>query len=159
MPKNLKFVICSIKREKAIFNLIKKNIDFLKTNKILFTLPQKKEEIEKEYDIKKYQNYKKIILDNWKEKDDNFVKKLLTFFQKNLQKTKFIIEISNYGPMGFYNAKKRKITINLNNNFDPIKVVQHEMIHIMIEPYIKKFNIDYQKKEELVDIIFKILND
>ncbi len=151
---NTKFVINAIEREKDIVNMVWKNINFLKTHKIRFTLPEKT--IEEDYSIKKYEMYKKWIESEWRKKEKGFTKQLLTFFHRPVE-LQFTIEISNYGPLGFYNANNNSITINFNTHLDPINTIKHEMTHIMLEPFINKYRINHSQKELIVNTILKIL--
>ena len=155
MSHNTKFTISTLEREKEIVDMVRKNIEFLKSNRIRFTLPEKA--IEKEYNIKKYESYKELLEAEWvKRGEDNFVERLLTFFHKSAD-FQFIIEISNYGPLGFYNENNNTVTINLNTHLDVIKTIKHEMVHIMVEPFIKKYHIEHKQKESIVNTILKIL--
>ena len=151
---NVKFTINTIKREKEIANMVSKNVEFFKINKVRFTWPEKP--VEEEYDINKYKEYKERIEKEWKKRGQGFVMRLLTFFHLP-KKFQFIIEISNYGPLGFYNADTNTITVNLNTHLDAIDTIMHEMVHIMVEPFIKKYDIKYERKEFIVDTILKIL--
>lgn len=151
---NIKFTINSIKQEKEIFEMVRKNIEFLKTNRIRFTWPEKT--IEEEYDVKKYETYKKWLQNEWFKKENGFTEKLLAFFHEPI-KTSFIIAISNYGPLGFYNANKNTVTVNLNNYPEVINTIMHEMIHIMLESFIQKYHIEHNQKEFIVNTILKIL--
>ncbi len=155
MP-NVKFIICSIKREKDIFDMVRRNMEFLKTNKIKFTWPQ--QTVEEEYDTKKYESYKKWIEIEWAKRERGFTERLSVFFHEPGE-TKFTVEISNYGPLGFYNASNNTVTINLNTHLDAINTIMHEMIHIMLEPFIKKYNIEHLQKEFVVNTILKILKN
>ena len=151
---SVKFVINTIKREKEVVRMTEKNLDFLKKQKIIFTLPEK--DIENEYKIEKYQRYKKWLEEKWKEREGGFVEKLLLFFHEP-ETFQFIVEISNYGPLGSYNPQNNTVTINLNTPFDPIETIKHEMVHIMVEPFVKKYKISHNQKEIIVKTISKIL--
>jgi hypothetical protein len=83
-------------------------------------------------------------------------RKTINFFHE-FQKTQFAVKISNYGPLGFYNTSNNTITINLNNPLDVIETIKHEMVHIMIEPFIRKYRVDQASKEFIVETILKIL--
>ena len=151
---NVKFVISTVEKEKEIVGMIRKDIEFFKTHKIRFTWPKKK--VEEEYNIKKYKDYKEWLENEWLKKENGFTERLLTFFNKPT-KLQFIIEISNYGPLGFYNPNNNTITINQNTHLDSIGTIKHEMIHILVEPFIKKYHIQHKKKEHIVNTIFEFL--
>lgn len=116
-------------------------------------MPEKS--LKHEYDYSKYKLYKNNLKNSWNIKERNFTERLLTFFNKS-PKNKFIVEITNYGPLGFYNSWKNIITINMNNPH-PISTIKHEMVHIMIEPFIKKYNINQKQKEAIVDSLLTII--
>lgn len=151
---NTKVIINTIEREKQVVDMVHKNINFLKTNRIIFTLPEKS--IEEEYDIKKYETYKEWIEAEWTKRENGFIERLLFLFNKPIE-LQFTVEISNYGPLGFYNASTNTITINLNTRLDVIDTIKHEVVHIVLEPFIKKYNIDFQNKENLVNTFFEFL--
>lgn len=151
---NVKFAISTIERENEIFIMVRKHLEFLKTNRIRFTWPKKT--VEEEYDVKKYKTYKERLKAEWTKRGGGFTKRLLTFFHRsaNLQ---FTIEVSNYGPLGFYAARSNTVTINLNTHLDVVNTIKHEMIHIMLEPFVQKYHPEHERKEMIVDTLLKIL--
>ena len=151
---NIKFVICDINREKEITEMVKGWLDFLKQNNIRFTWPEKP--IEEEYDIEKHSAFKAKIEERWLKEEQEFVSRLLTFFHKP-EDTQFIVEISNYGPLGFYNPANNTVTINLNTHLDPLSTIKHELIHLMVEPYIRKYKIQHSDKEKIVNTLLDSL--
>ncbi len=152
--KGVRFIICNIQREKEIINMVEKNVEFFKELKIKFTWPKKL--LEEEYEIGKYKKYKKKLESKWTKKDNEFIEKLACFFRES-SGLNFIIEISNYGPMGFYNARKNIITINMNNP-NNVNTIKHEMIHILVEPFIREYNINHGKKEMIVNTVKDIIS-
>ncbi len=153
--RNIKFIICDIQREREIVDMVEKNFEFFKKFKVKFTWPKKP--LKEEYDIEKYKKYKKELESKWTKDDDEFVEKVLCFFRES-QELNFTIEISNYGPMGFYNTRKNIVTINMNNP-NSVNTIKHEIIHILIEPFIKKHNINHEKKEIIVNTVKNIISD
>jgi len=147
------FKICDINREKQITEMVKEWLEFLKQNNIRFTWPEKG--IEQEYNIEKYNTFKKTIEERWKKEEKKFIPKLLIFFHQS-KDTQFTVEISNYGPLGFYNPENNTITINLNTHLDPISTIKHEAIHLMVEPYIREFKLSHQEKEKIVNTLLDI---
>ncbi len=154
MPR-VKFIVNNIRREKEIVNMVQENLDFLKKNKIRFTWPEKR--VEDEYNKKIYEDYKKWLGKEWRKKENKFVEKLLHLFNRP-KNTKFNVEVSNYGPLGFYNTRNNTITINLNTHLDVVDTIKHEMIHIMIESFVRKYELSYTDKERVVNIVFNILS-
>ncbi|OGZ32942.1 MAG: hypothetical protein A2V69_02980 [Candidatus Portnoybacteria bacterium RBG_13_40_8] len=152
---NTKFVINSIEREKEIVDMVNKNINFFRTNRIVFTFPEKT--VEEEYDIKKHENYKEWLETEWAKRENEFTERLLFLFNKSIE-LQFTVEISNYGPLGFYNTNTNTVTINLNTKLDVISTIKHEMIHIILEPFIRKYQIEHARKEFIIDTILKILD-
>lgn len=136
--------------------MVRKNIKLLETNRICYTLPQKT--IEKEYIIKKYEKYKEWIENEWEKEEKGFTEQLLTFFHRPLD-FQLTIEISNYGPLGFYNENKNIATINLNTHLNPVNTIKHEMVHVMLEPFIKNYSIDHSRKEFIVNTILNTFLD
>jgi hypothetical protein len=149
------FKICSIKQEEKIIKDTKKSLAFLRKSRIIFTLP-KKSIIKKEYYKEEYQNFKNKLEKEWQAREDNFFEKLEYFFNKKSKK-QFKVNITNYGPLGFYNYLTGNIFINKNSKLDIINTIKHEVIHILIEPYIKKYQISHDKKEKAVNAMIEIL--
>lgn len=151
------FKINSIKEEKQVFKLVRDNLEFLKKERLIFTWPEKS--IEEEYDKKLLEEAKKKIEQEWKQKENNFFRKIELFFNIKIKKP-FIVKISNYGTLGSYNNLERKVTINKNHkNKDIVETIKHEIIHIIIEPYIQKLKIDHSRKEYIVNSIYEIISN
>ncbi|MDD5639359.1 MAG: hypothetical protein PHR47_00950 [Candidatus Pacebacteria bacterium] len=155
----LKFVPNSLKEEVIISEKTQKDIEFFNKHNIIFTLPQK--QIQEEYNIEKYNDFILCLKKWWTKNDDEFINKLLIFFNKPT-KTEFLVKISNYGVLGSYSDKQNTITINCyikEIDFDPIRIIKHEIIHILVQPYIETYSISHGKKESIVNSIFEILKD
>jgi len=152
----INFKICSIDRENEIFSMVKENLEFLKNNKIRFTWPQST--IEKEYDQKTYTSYKTWLTNEWIKRECNFLDKIIIFF--NLpEDIIFEVEVSNYGPFGFYHSGLKRVTININNTLDVINTIKHEIIHIILDKYIIKYKIKYTDKEFIIKTILDFINE
>ncbi|MCK9578208.1 hypothetical protein M0R01_01785 [bacterium] len=155
----LKFIPNSIEEETIIIEKTQENIEFFNKYNIIFTLPQK--QIQEEYDIKKYNDFILCLRKWWTKNDDEFINKLLVFFNKP-KKTDFLVKISNYGVLGSYSDKQNTITINCyikEIDFDPVRIIKHEIIHILVQPYIETYSISHEKKESIVNTILEALKD
>jgi hypothetical protein len=155
--KRVKFVINTVKEEETICKIAKSNVDFYVSQKIIFTLPNKL--IEEEYDLSRYENFKNYLEKWWSEDDEEFIEKLLVFFNKPLN-TGFVVKLSNYGVLGSYSNKENIITINnciKDIDFDPIRIIKHEITHILVEPFIEKYSIGHSEKEEIVNKVLEII--
>ena len=147
------FKINSLKQEKDIYKMVQDNLEFLKENKIQFTWPQKS--ISEEYNEKALTDFKDYLEKKWQQNEKEFCGKLKDFF--NIKENDYIIYISNYGTGGCYNLPNR-VTINKNFDYDYIRLIKHELIHLIIEPFIKKYKITHNKKENFVNTILELLN-
>jgi predicted SprT family Zn-dependent metalloprotease len=115
-------------------------------------------EIEEEYDLKKYEEFEECLKDQWKESDDMFIEKLLSLFTKPLN-TEYLVRISSYGPLGSYSNNSNTITLNRyikEIGFDPIRIIKHEIVHIIIQPFIEKYSIEHREKECMVNNILEL---
>ena len=63
------------------------------------------------------------------------------------------MKISQYGPIGFYDYKTNCITISRHSHICPVKIIKHEMIHIIVEPYVLKYKFDHTQKEYIVETL------
>ncbi len=151
MPK-VSFKINDINQEKILVESLKKSIDFFNSHRIETTWP--KNDLEKEYNENDYADFKNKLEKEWIEKENNFFDKIEDFFAVKINEP-FEVNISNYGVGGCYNLP-RKITINKQLPYDHILNIKHEIIHLLIEPFIKKHNIDFQNKEKLTNCILDL---
>ena len=70
----------------------------------------------------------------------------------DISQTKILL--TKYGTGGGY-YPKHKILVNIRNK-EPAKIVKiiiHELIHLKIEPLIKKYKLSHWEKERLVDLL------
>ncbi len=153
------FTIPSIEDE--IFVIKKLTLPYeneLEQNKTIFTLP--KFSVEKEYFAEAYEAFLSKLEKDWIRDENNFIEKLETLFNKKIEK-QFLIHLSNYGPLGHYLENTNHIFININiekYGFNAVRTVKHELIHLFIEPYIKKYGIKQSVKEEVVNSILKLFD-
>jgi hypothetical protein len=143
----LTFIACSVEREREIDEMVKNNLAFFEQNRIIFTKSEKS--VAEGYDFEKYARYQERIEMEWDQKSGAFFQKLSDFFRLSNDLT-FKVEISNYGPLGFYHTHGNVVTINMNadGRQDFAGLIKHEMIHIVIDPFIKKYSIDHPQKEK-----------
>ena len=151
---NVRFVINAIEREQEIAAMVSKHIEFFENNNIRFTRPV--QSVDEEYDAEQYETYKIRLETEWTKREQGFTERLLTFFQRPAD-LQFTVELSNYGPLGFYNEKSNTITVNLNTHLDPVRTIMHEMVHIMLEPFIQKYRIEHNAKESIVNAVVGFL--
>ena len=143
-----------INQEKVLVESLRKSMDFFNSHGITTTWP--KEDVEKEYKESGYNDFKDKLEQEWNEKENNFFEKVETFFNFKIDE-QFEVNISNYGVGGCYSLP-RKITINKQLPYDHVSNIKHEIIHLLIEPFIKKYNIDFQNKEKLTNCILELFS-
>jgi hypothetical protein len=157
--KRVRFVINTIEEEESVCKIAKNNVDFYISQRIVFTLPSKT--IEEEYDLSRSEDFNSHLEKWWSEDDEEFIEKLLVFFNKPLN-TAFVVSLSIYCVLGLYTNKENIITINnciKDIDFDPIRIIKHEITHILVEPFIEKYSIGYSEKEEIVNKVLKIISE
>jgi hypothetical protein len=147
MKNKIKFQINTIKEEKQIVEMTRKDVDFFKKHKIRITWPENTT-VKKKYDKERYQEEMKKIKKKWEEVNEKFIEKVANYFDNKVGKLR--VKVSAYGPMGFYDTETNTITINFNNN-KPVQTIKHEIVHIMIEKTKKIDKIEYTKKEKIVN--------
>lgn len=152
--KNVKFVICSIAREKEILAEVDIYRDKFIQNKIGFT--EAAGDIETEYDANRLTSKITEIEKAIKTSDQEFVVRMLTFFHEPLTR-EFIVEISNYGPYGQYHSGLDRVTINVHSPRQPIHSIKHELVHIMVDQYVKSQKLPDWSKEKVVETVLTIL--
>jgi len=148
------FSIPSLEEEKFLVNkLVLPRLAFLKEKGIIFTLP--KTSVAEEYSPTQLEIFKQKLEKEWKALNNNFFEKLESFFGITITEP-FLVHVSNYGPLGHYLYKTRHVFINIHieeKGFKTVKTVKHEIVHLIIEPFLHRYNIDYQKKEKVVNAI------
>ncbi|BFT94463.1 MAG: hypothetical protein MNSN_02130 [Minisyncoccus archaeiphilus] len=155
----LKFSINSIEEEIAVYDKTLENMKLYEKHKVIFTLPQKK--IEEEYSLDRYNAFISLLKKRWTEENEIFIDKSLMFFNKD-KNTQFTVKISNYGVLGSYSDKRNEATLNYcikDIDFNPIRIIKHEIIHILVEPFIEEYSINHEKKEFIVNSVLEVMND
>lgn len=107
-------------------------------------------QIKKEYAKEKYKEIGKKIIHDFSLIQKTFTERVKDIFSKETPDA-FLINLTNYGVDGSYNLPNTVI-FNINNR-KGLKTVIHEIIHIFIESYIKKYEIQHWEKERIVDLI------
>jgi hypothetical protein len=156
MKKSIIFINNTIQEERMNIERFRNHVTFFKENNIHFTFPENDTDIQ--YDSNKYEHFRSILSKKWNTQKDNFVDRLKFFFNAD-DTLQFTIHVTQYGPLGFYDPETNAISINLNCHLEPIDVIKHEMIHLMIEPFVQKYNLSHEQKERAVDTlenVFKI---
>lgn len=148
--QSVSFNICSIDEERSIVDMTRKSVEFFKEHRIRITWP--KTSVEEEYNKNEYVSFSKSLEEHWLKEGNVFLDRLITFFRLE-HSPSFLIKITNYGPMGFYHEPDWTIFINRNNVNQAIRTIKHEMIHLLMEPFIRKYHIPHTQKETIVNTI------
>jgi len=105
----------------------------------------------------KEEDYKKVTA-----KLNSEFSKIEDSFFKNLQKLcggrrkrSFILILTKYGVGGSYSLPN-KIIYNFGMKSSSVNTILHEIVHLVIEPYIQKYEIQQNEKERIVDLILSL---
>ena len=128
------------------------NLDNLKK----ISQEEAEEYINKEYKEDDYKNANIKIQEDWAAMSMGFKEKLLKYELNPLDV--YDVFLTKYGVKGSYDLPN-SITINFKqleiNNIS--RVIMHEIVHLLIEGLIQKYNVEHWRKERIVDLIcFKI---
>lgn len=106
--------------------------------------------LKNEYDEKIYQKTATEIIKKFSIKEKKFYSNLQTIFGKKIRSNYSVI-LTQYGVSGSYSLPN-KIILNINSK-SKIHTIFHEIVHLIIEPYIQKYTIEQNQKERIVDLI------
>ncbi|KKT26203.1 MAG: hypothetical protein UW11_C0019G0014 [Parcubacteria group bacterium GW2011_GWA2_43_9b] len=150
----IKFKINNLEEERRVIARTKKNIAWFKNRGYFFTLPDNR--LEEEYSGEKYKI--SAVIKEWRKTEKIFLKGI-KIFNRDIKKT-IKVSFTRYGVGGSY-FPPDKILININEKYkkSPKEIsmtMAHEIIHLFIEPIVRRLKIDHWIKERVVDLI---LND
>jgi len=112
-----------------------------------------KKAIIKEYDANSYNKIGLAIKKNWGGISAKITNNLCRYGFS--PRSSYLLFLTKYGAGGGYELPN-KIILNFKGKSlaELQKIIIREIIHLLIEPLIKKFNIDHWTKERIVDLIF-----
>lgn len=110
-----------------------------------------KEQIIREYNKKRYEEVAEKIKSDFCIIQDRLFEELQKFFNLDI-KIDFLIYLTSYGTGGSYNLPNT-IILNINNKQSGYKTIVHEIIHLLIENQVKKYEVSHWEKERIVDLI------
>jgi len=116
-----------------------------------------KQIVKKIYGVLDYQKISNSIEQKWPKISTKVFNALPMF---NLpSKKQYNVILTKYGVAGSYNLPNT-IIVNFSNktNNEIIKIIVHEMIHLIIEPLILKHKTGHWQKERIVDLIVSKVN-
>lgn len=148
----VKFVINSLEEEKEIVRLTKEKEKWFKKNKYRFTLPNKP--LEAIYKKEDYLKKIKKIEQDWQKQERQFFSILEDFFGKKFKK-KIIVHVSKYGVGGGYDLPNH-VYINIELPYNIVKIMRHEILHLIIEPFVQKYKIDHREKEKIINCLMEL---
>ena len=148
----IEFKINNLKEERQVIVGTKKNSAWLEERGYFFTLPDNC--LEKEYSIEKYKT--SMIVKEWKKIETIFLNEARVF-DCGIKKT-IKVYFTRYGVGGSYFPLSDEVLININEKCkkspkDISATIAHEIIHLLVDPTIKKLKIDHWIKERVVDLI------
>ncbi|MFA5155142.1 MAG: hypothetical protein WC453_01795 [Patescibacteria group bacterium] len=107
-------------------------------------------QIDKEYNRERYQEIKNQIINDFLTIHKPLVEKLKETINKDIPSV-FQVYLTNYGTNGSY-FPPNIIVVNINSQ-KGYKTIVHEIIHLLIEDWIQKYNVSHWEKERTVDSI------
>ncbi len=111
--------------------------------------------IDKEYNETLFCEIASDIQENWlnicKEWSARYIDEMSLIFYKSYE-----INLTRYGTGGSY-EEPHKITLNIHDREPKMltRIIFHEMIHLAIEPLIKKYEVSHWRKERIVDLLYE----
>lgn len=119
----------------------------------LMTETEIKNLITEDYITEDYDKNIKYIKDRWLQVEPKF--KLEIEKMKIEIIPEFHIFFTKYGITGSYESPNI-IFVNITKFYNEglLRIIIHELIHLLINPYILKYNIEHWSKERIVDLIF-----
>ncbi|MCX6784690.1 MAG: hypothetical protein NTV81_01995 [Candidatus Komeilibacteria bacterium] len=155
--KNITFEVCSLEEEKDNADRAQIETSFFKQHNIRFSASAGNVEEEYLNNQQKYQSFKDNLESRWLVEASDFIERLIKFFHENDNKI-FKVKICNYAALGFYDSAKNCVFINLNcAPLDPVRIAKHELIHIMVQPFIDEYKIQHEQKEKIVNALLEVL--
>lgn len=109
--------------------------------------------ITEDYIAEDYDKNIKYIKDRWLQVEPKFK---LEIEKMNIEIiSEFDIIFTKYGITGSYESPNI-IFVNITKFYNEglLRIIIHELIHLLISPYILKYNIEHWSKERIVDLIF-----
>lgn len=110
-----------------------------------------KKQISTEFNEQEYKDRAKEIKEDFSKIAKELSFKLKKIFNKNIPEI-FLVYLTNYGVGGSY-VLPNTIIFNINNR-QGFKTIVHEIIHLIIEPYVQEYHVSHWEKERVVDLIF-----
>lgn len=107
--------------------------------------------LETEYNERDYKQHAIKLSAEYSKIEDDFFEKLKQICGKKI-KRKFRLILTKYGVGGSYSLPN-KIIYNVGMKSSSINTILHEITHLIIEPYVKKYQIQQNEKERIVDLI------
>ncbi len=151
----LKFKIKTVEEERETIQQAKEKEDWYKKNDYPITLPKK--DLESEYIKEKYLSEAKRLEKLWSRQDDKFVQVLTDFLNKDMEQP-IVVHVGKYGVAGRYTLPNH-VYINTQLFDNHIEIIKHEIVHLLLEPFVQKYGIDHEEKENLVDTIQEIVEN
>lgn len=109
--------------------------------------------LKNEYVEDDYQKIAKQLADDFSNIENDFFGKLEKLTGKKIKRS-FQLVLTKYGVGGSYGLPN-KIIYNFAMKSSSVNTVLHEIVHLVIEPYIVKCKIKQNEKERIVDLILK----
>lgn len=107
--------------------------------------------LDSEYEEKDYQEFANKTSNEFSKIEHSFFEKLQKICGKRIRRN-FNLILTKYGVGGSY-FPPNKIIYNIAMKNTPINSILHEIVHLTIEKYIQKYNIQQNEKERIVDLI------
>ena len=140
--------------EKKVIEFSLPTAEFCASKNLSLFLPDVKIGLEKEYEQNK-ELAKKACLELKQYNIKNFIKDCNLFF--NRPEIDLKIRITGYGTYGFYWPHEQKIFINFRRSPWITQTAKHEILHLILEPFIQKKKYTHQEKENLIHTIYRLL--
>lgn len=140
----------SLEKEIERANYLLKDLE--RFGNLAVTLP--KDDWTKKFNPADYEKHAIFLRENWSKVSET-IKSGLSKCNLPVLDT-YNVRLSKYGPGGSYDLPHQTVIVNITLRYEIglLRTVEHEMIHLAIEPLVLEYQINRETKEHLVDLLF-----
>ena len=117
-----------------------------------FSEDQIRDSVNAEYNEESYKIHGTYLLDNWQKVVDEASEELAKTSLRPMDT--YTIYLVKYGVGGSYHYPD-SVTVNISSKYEIglLRTVFHEIVHLMIHPWIAEYKVSHWQKERIVDLL------